>query len=185
MRPFVCLLALAACAGGAASHPATPTHAAPSESVAMPPGYVAVKVGPVGELGDDSVVLLLDEAGQRVVPIVIGGTEALSIGLRLHAEAPPRPLTHDLLDSLVRRMGASIVKVQVDELRDGIFIGSVFVKDATGYVFRLDSRASDAIALAVGNRVPVYVARAVLEEAGIRREEIDRQKQAPDKGGYS
>ena len=149
----------------------------------MPTGYVKVRVGAVGEVGGSDVVLLFDEVGQRIVPIVIGGTEALSINLRMHAEAPPRPLTHDLLDSMLRRMRASVVKVQVDELRDGVFIGSVFVREADGYIFKLDSRASDAIALAVGNRVPVYVARPVLDEAGIGREELE--KSSGGSGTYS
>jgi bifunctional DNase/RNase len=179
-------LVLCAC-GGAAVRPPPPAPIAnvasksttPSESEAMPDGYVAVTVDDVITLHGENVVLLLDDVGKRLLPIVIGGTEGVSIQLRLSQASPPRPLTHDLLDSVVRRMGGVLIKAQVDELRDGVFIGSVFVRD-DDRIFKLDARPSDAIALAIGAHLPIYVATAVLDEAGVRRHELPTQpSQAP------
>src|SRR5262249_35428984 len=90
-----------------------------------------------------------------------------------------RPLTHDLMDSTLHELHAKVVKVQVDELRDGVFIGSIFVRSGNR-VFRVDARPSDAIALAIGNHVPIYVARAVLDEAGIRGDDL--QHRLPNSG---
>jgi bifunctional DNase/RNase len=79
-----------------------------------------------------------------------------------HAE---RPLTHDLLDSVIRELEGELFKVQVDELRQAIFIGSVFLR-REGRIIEIDARPSDAIALALGNKVPIFMAREVLESAG-------------------
>ena len=136
------------------------------ETVAIPAGYVEMHAAKVVALGDSAAVLLTDDAMKVALPIFIGGSEGASIDYRMRGERPPRPLTHDLLDDLVRKLGATIVKVQVDALREGVFHGSVFVR-ASGRVIRVDSRASDAIALAIGNRVPIYVAKKVLDQAGV------------------
>jgi bifunctional DNase/RNase len=172
------LLALAAACSGAAAKPATAPVAntatppdAPTESAGMPDGYVAVTVGGVVALHGSDVVVLLDPARERLLPIVIGGPEAVSIHLRLSEAAAPRPLTHDLLDEVMRRMGGSLVKVQIDELRDGVFIGSLFVRE-DDRIFKVDSRASDAVALAIGAGVPIYVALPVLDEGGISKDDV-------------
>jgi uncharacterized protein len=168
---------LGACGGAAAKRAPAPVAnvatvpSQPSESSAMPAGYVEVTVGGVVALHGNDVVVLIDPTRERLLPIVIGGTEAVSIQLRLSKAAPPRPLTHDLLDEVVRRMGGSLVKVQIDELRDGVFIGSVFLRDDDRIV-KVDSRASDAVALAIGAGVPIYVAVPVLAEGGIDADQV-------------
>jgi bifunctional DNase/RNase len=134
--------------------------------VVKPADYVQVRVAQVVPHGDGGAVLLLDETSNRVLPIYIGGSEAASIDYRLRNEVPPRPLTHDLLDTAVRKLGGEIVKVHVDALRAGVFHGSVYIRKGR-HVLRLDSRSSDAIALAIGNSVPIYVALRVLDEAGV------------------
>jgi hypothetical protein len=128
-------------------------------------------------LGDSAAVLLVDQGVKVALPIFIGGTEGTSIDLRLRGEKPPRPFTHDLLESMLKRLNATIVKVQVDALRDNVFHGSVFIR-ANGRVMRIDARPSDAIALAIGNRVPIYVAKKVLDEAGIDPNSLQRQTPA-------
>jgi hypothetical protein len=150
----------------------------PSVPTGMPDGYVEVRALEVVELGDGGAVLLVDPQGERVLPIFIGGTEAASIDVRMRNVHAPRPLTHDLLDSLLVRLHAQLVKVQVDELRDGVFIGSVFVR-ANGRVFRVDARPSDAVALAIGNHVPIYVAKQVMDAAGMRRDELKKRNAPP------
>jgi len=179
-RMVVCVI-LAACASSAPK-PVTPVPVAapaepadPVEVPGMPAGYVEGQVMQVADLGaDGGAVLLLDESSNRVVPIFIGGTEAASIQLRMRGEPPVRPLTHDLLDAIVKKLHASIVKVQVDELRDGIYIGSVFLR-SDKHIYRIDARPSDAMALAIGNKVPIYLAKKVIDEAGVPRDEIMRQ----------
>jgi hypothetical protein len=85
----------------------------------------------------------------------------------------PRPLTHDLLGALLHELGAAPVKVQVDDVRDDTFIGSVFVRQGER-ILQLDARPSDAIAIALGSSVPLYVSRAIMLSAGVPREDIDK-----------
>lgn len=134
-----------------------------------PPTHIEMTVTGVHPAGQGKAVLLIDEARRVVVPIYIGGTEALSIELRLEKQRYQRPLTHDLLDSVMHELRGELVKVQVDELRDNIFIGKVFVRDG-GRVAEIDARPSDAIALAIGNNVPIFVARNVVSATGIARQ---------------
>jgi bifunctional DNase/RNase len=116
--------------------------------------------------GGGAAVLLVDPSHTRVLPIFVGGTEALSIDLRMRKQKYQRPLTHDLLDSVLRELGGKLVRVQVDELREEVFIGSVFIETG-GRTVRIDARPSDAIALALGAGVPILVARKVLDAAGV------------------
>jgi bifunctional DNase/RNase len=149
--------------------------APPPAAVTVPEGYVVMTVLAVGGVGNGSnAVVLVNEANARLVPLGIGGTEALSIALRHGGETFTRPLTHDLLDSLLDRVGAKLLKVQIDELRDGVFIGSVFVRH-DGRTIEVDARPSDAIALALGRGAPIYVAQKVVAEAGIDADDLPRE----------
>lgn len=175
-------LALAACGGAAkpATGPApaaAPTGATAGAEPAVPaptppPGYVPMRAAGVINVGDGAeavqAVGLVDEQG-TIVPIFIGGTEATTIAFRLNDQPFLRPLTHDLLDAVLEAFGGRVYKVQVDDLVDGTFLGSVYVIKA-GRVIRLDARPSDAIAIAVGHSVPIYVASKVIEAAGQRGE---------------
>jgi bifunctional DNase/RNase len=163
-----CVLALAAMAcGGAAT--ARPPEEDPRQ---VPAGYVRMQVQDVISLSAGDAVLLVDMERTRLLPIFIGGTEAVSIALRLRNQPAPRPLTHDLLDSVIRQLGGELVKVQVDRLTAGTFVGSIFVRTASG-TRRIDARPSDAIALALGNRAPIYVARTVLEQSGLKPSQLE------------
>ncbi|MCC6526274.1 MAG: bifunctional nuclease family protein [Polyangiaceae bacterium] len=158
-----------------ASHPrpaaGEPAAAAPAGEV--PKGYVRMHVKAQTGPEHGQALLLCDAEEQWVIPIYVGGTEALSIGLRLARAKYPRPLTHDLLDATLHALAAGVDHVQVDALRDGTFIGSVALRTAAGLV-TLDARPSDAIALAVGNERPIYVAEPVMREAALRVEDLDR-----------
>jgi bifunctional DNase/RNase len=118
-----------------------------------------------------SAVLLQSKGSGRILPIFVGGTEALSIDLRNESRRFQRPLTHDLFDDVVSKLGGKLVKVHVDSLRSNTFIGRVFLRQE-GRSFDVDARPSDAIALAIGNRVPIFVAARVFEEAGMRLEDL-------------
>ncbi len=184
MKRAMLFLAVVACSRGPAPEPPKPAPEAkpvdPGEPTGLPPGYVEVLATQIVPLGDQDALLLVDEPDNLVLPVFIGGTEGASIDTRLRHEPPPRPLTHDLLDHLMERLHGKLVQVQVDSLRHdgegGVYIGSIFVR-AEGTVFRLDARPSDAVALAIGNHVPIYVKRAVLDEGGYRWDDVQRQLQ--------
>lgn len=112
------------------------------------------------------IVLLKTKRGETFLPIWIGQSEALAISLRLARQAPPRPLTHDLLERILDRLRASISKIHIEDLREHVFIGRIFLKHKKKTV-QIDSRPSDSIALAVGARAPIFVAKAVLARAGM------------------
>jgi bifunctional DNase/RNase len=108
--------------------------------------------------------------GNRRLPIIIGAFEAQAIALELEKIQPPRPMTHDLLRDLFEAVGAEVLDVVIDELREGTFFAKVrYIQN--GEEGQLDSRPSDAVALAVRVDSPIYVAPSVIEEAGIPSEE--------------
>jgi hypothetical protein len=150
----------------------------PSEPSGILSGYVDAHVLKVVATNEGAAVLLLDETTHAVLPIFVGGTEATSIDLRMRKVPSQRPLTHDLLDAVLERLRGKLVKVQIDELRDGVFHGSVFLR-VDRRIIKLDARPSDALALAIGNKVPIYVASRVMAEAGIPKDEILRQLARP------
>lgn len=120
--------------------------------------------------GGAYALVLGEIEGNRRLPIIIGAFEAQAIALELENIQPPRPMTHDLLRDLFETVGAEILDVVIDELREGTFFAKIrFVH--TGDEGQLDARPSDAVAVAVRVGAPIYVAPSVLDEAGIPTEE--------------
>jgi hypothetical protein len=115
--------------------------------------------------GAPLVVLQETDAPHRSIPIFIGGTEAAAIGLALAGETPDRPLTHDVMAELVELLHARVDRVDVTELRDGAFLAEMTVSGPGGDQ-RLDTRPSDAIALALRVDAPLYVSDDLLEAVG-------------------
>ena len=112
------------------------------------------------------VLLREHDAPRRVLPIFVGPNEAVAIALGLRDEPPlSRPLTHDLMAMLVETLDVHVDRVEVTELRDGTLLAEVALSGPTGQR-RLDSRPSDAVALAVRVDAPLFVSGAVLDEAG-------------------
>jgi len=143
------------------------------------PELVEMNVAAVLPLrGGGGAVILIDSKGSKALPISVGGTEALSIQLRHAKQRFGRPLTHDLLESIVREMGGKVVRAQVDEIRGEAYIGSVFIQTG-GRVARIDARPSDAIALALGNGLPVFVSRTVLDAAGVAPDSLEEPEKTP------
>jgi uncharacterized protein len=138
----------------------------PSAKPAPPKAMVEMEVLRVASANNQPVVILRSQAERKLLPIWIGEAEANAIQMRLAGRKPPRPLTHDLLDRVVAQLGARIVRVHVEDLRDNVFYGRLFLKHGTKEV-DIDARPSDCIALAVGARAPVVVARRVLDAAGV------------------
>lgn len=121
--------------------------------------------------GAPLVLLREQEAPHRVLPIFVGGLEAASIGMALGGQSPPRPLTHDVMAALVQSLDAEIERVEVTEVRDGGFFAELTVTGTNGGC-RLDTRPSDAIALAIRLHAPLFVSDAVLDEAGTVLQEV-------------
>ena len=138
----------------------------PSEKVMAPSGYVEMVVADVAESTAGFAVALTDADRSVMIPIFVGGTEALAIDLRHGKRRFSRPLTPDLLDAVMEELGGELAKVQIAAIVDEVFIGSIYVRH-DGEVTKLDARPSDAIALALGAEVPIYVRQAVIDEAGI------------------
>jgi bifunctional DNase/RNase len=115
--------------------------------------------------GAPLMVLREHDAPHRVLPIFVGGPEAASIAMALSGVAAPRPLTHDVMASLVESLDATVDAVEVTDVRDGSFEAAITLTGPGG-ARRLDTRPSDAIALAVRVGAPVFVSDDVLDRAG-------------------
>ena len=114
----------------------------------------------------ERVVVLKAKNVSKYLPILIGPTEADSIALKLQGQKLPRPMTHDLMDSMIRDLGAKVTKVVVSEMKGAMFLAKV-VLQKNGVTVESDSRPSDAIALAVRSGAPIYAEEDVLDQAGI------------------
>ncbi len=112
------------------------------------------------------VVILKEKAADRYLPIWIGPAEADAIAVKLQGANVPRPLTHDLLRSVVDALGASVNSIIVCDLKNDTFYAKI-VLNVDGKQMEVDSRPSDALALAVRVEVPIYVDDSVLDKAGI------------------
>ena len=110
------------------------------------------------------IVVLKDVASDTVLPIWVGIFEANAIALELEKTATPRPMTHDLMRNLTRALNGVVRKVVVSELREDTFLAVIWMEQ-DGEMVALDARPSDAIALALRWDCPVYVSRAVLDNA--------------------
>ncbi len=117
--------------------------------------------------------LVLGEVdGSRRLPIIIGAFEAQAIALELEKIQPPRPMTHDLIRDLYDAVGGEVTDIVIDELREGTFFAKIRYT-VNGSDEHLDSRPSDAVAVAVRVGAPIFVSEEVLEEAGIPIDEAD------------
>ena len=123
-------------------------------------------------VGKQPIVLLKTADGNRYLPIWIGHPEAAAILMKLQGATAPRPLTHDLLVNILNELDVEIARVTVTELRENTFHASITVV-ANGAEIEIDSRSSDAIAVAVRAQVPIFAADDVIEESAIEFEGED------------
>lgn len=124
------------------------------------------------------IVILKDPDGQRVLPIWVGAVEANAVALQIENVAPPRPLTHDLVRSILLELGASLVRVVIHDLRESTFFAYLELKRDTDTTL-VDVRPSDALALALRAKAPVFVHPRVLERASstdVSMEEADHDR---------
>ena len=120
-------------------------------------------------VGKQPIVLLKTVEGNRFLPIWIGHPEAAAILMKLQNAATPRPMTHDLVTEILMQLDAQVVRVAVTELRESTFYAQVTIQQ-DGSEIEVDSRPSDAIALAVRAEAPIFVADEVIEESAIEFE---------------
>ncbi|MEX0973449.1 MAG: bifunctional nuclease family protein [Solirubrobacterales bacterium] len=132
-------------------------------------------------VGKQPIVLLKTVEGNRFLPIWIGHPEAAAILMKLQGAATPRPMTHDLLSGLIEQFGAKCERVSVTELRDNTFYASITIA-IDGAEVEIDSRPSDALALAVRVSAPIFAAEDVIEESAIEFEhEVEDTEEVVDK----
>lgn len=125
--------------------------------------FIEVEIGGlVRDNRENPIVLLKSADNDDVLPIWIGHAEALSIELQLQGKTFDRPLTHDLLKTIIESMGVTVTKVAVTELRDNTFFAKIYLQ-RDNEIFAIDARPSDSIALAVRTQCPIYVSEAVFE----------------------
>lgn len=129
-------------------------------------------------------LVLAEEDGNRRIPIIIGGVEAQAIAIQLEELEPPRPLTHDLFKSFAIAFSIKIVEVNIYRLHEGIFYSELICESGNNRV-RIDSRTSDAVAIALRFKCPIFTSEEIIEKAGITLSiegESDDSKIAPVKG---
>ena len=110
------------------------------------------------------IVILKDKAGDRVLPIWVGVFEANAIALQIENISTPRPMTHDLIKNILTEIEAEVQRIVVSDLRDNTFYAMIYL-DRDGETIAIDARPSDAIALALRTRAPIFVEDSVVESA--------------------
>lgn len=126
--------------------------------------------------------LILAQVGGPIrIPVVIGAAEAQSIALKMESITPPRPMTHDLFVSFAHAFGVKLTEVFIYKFEDGIFSSELTFSDGERTI-SIDSRTSDAIAIAMRTGAPIYTTQAILSETGF---EMEITEEAPDDGASS
>ncbi len=118
----------------------------------------------INENSEQQVIVLKERNGHRSFPIVIGIVEIFAIDRRLKGIKPPRPMTHDLLESVIKNLGAKIAKIVINDLRNHTFYAKIYLS-INGKNVEIDSGPSDAIAIGAATNTPIYVAEHVFERA--------------------
>jgi bifunctional DNase/RNase len=117
----------------------------------------------ISETNDEQVIVLKEVDGERAFPIVIGIWEAVAIDRNIKGKKTPRPMTHDLIENVISGLDCSLDRILVTELKDRTFYARLVLR-RNGKMVEVDSRPSDAIALAVQMKAPIYVNESVLDE---------------------
>jgi len=142
--------------------------------------------------GGAYALILSESEGNRRLPIIIGTFEAQAIALELESIKPPRPMTHDLLKSIVESFDSKVEKVVINDLSEGTFFAQIHCVGDDIEAFDIDARPSDAIALAIRFGASIYVNTTVLDEAGIETEKTtgettpkgkDKSKKSAEEAG--
>ncbi len=131
-------------------------------------------------LTHDPVVILKDAAGRKFLPILIGPFEATAIALALEGTSVPRPLSHDLMASIIEVLGATVASVRIDEIRNNAFYAKIVI-EKDGKQTEIDARPSDSLALALRTKAPIFVEdRIIMEESVIEKNASKETEKEPD-----
>jgi uncharacterized protein len=132
-------------------------------------------------VGKQPIVLLKTIDGNKFLPIWIGHPEAAAILMKLQGATTPRPMTHDLISELISELDAQCTRVSVTELKDNTFYASITLR-VNGQELEIDSRPSDALAVAVRTSAPIFAAEEVIQESAIEFEhEVEDTEEVVDK----
>lgn len=151
-------------------------------ALARAPGGEMVEMEVLGVLpvedGQSALLVLAQKDGQAVLTPVIGRPEATAIDMALRQVVPPRPMTHDLLEKVIGRLGGAVARVEIDGLEDQTFLATVRLKQGHRS-HAVDARPSDSVALALRARAPVFCSRRVVQAAGLSRADLDKLRRDP------
>ena len=132
-------------------------------------------------VGKQPIVLLKTIDGNKFLPIWIGHPEAAAILMKLQGATTPRPMTHDLIGEVINELDAQCTRVSVTELKDNTFYASITLR-VNGQEVEIDSRPSDALAVAVRTSAPIFAAEDVIQESAIEFEhEVEDTEEVVDK----
>jgi hypothetical protein len=138
---------------------------------------VEVKALLVDPYQNTPVVLLKDFNSDKVVPVWIGQSEATAIAIALQEKEFPRPLTHDLLQTMVNTLGGELDMIVIDNIQDATYYATIFVRDDGGNVFEVDARPSDSIAVALRMSTPIYISEEVFNSSAVEMPETDDEEE--------
>lgn len=182
---------LSACATAPADADSPPAETAQAETQAtftppdfreLPEGFSPAEILTVSSTPAGAVVLLGALDRGMLLPIFISPGQAAAIDLRINNETFPRPLTHDLMETVIAELGGSLGKVHIDGIEGSAFLATLFLTTDEA-VITLDARPSDAIALAAGRNVPIFIAHDVLDHSGLSPDDLQQMeppRDAPD-----
>lgn len=120
----------------------------------------------MNEKRGEQMVVLKEKKGKRTLPIIIGIPEASAIKLKISGIQPPRPMTHDLLKSIIEQLGASLKRIVIDKLQNNTFYAKLALNDGMGKEIVIDARPSDSIALALRMNCPIFASEDLLNQVG-------------------
>ncbi|MDR3309314.1 MAG: bifunctional nuclease family protein, partial [Tannerella sp.] len=123
--------------------------------------------------------LVLAEEGLRRLPVVVGMFEAQSIAIAIEGIKPPRPLTHDLIIAIIRSTGMEVAEVFIYKYEESVFFSEIVLTDGTK-LFHLDSRTSDAIAIALRAECVIYTTESIMEECGVVMDEPGQRDESEE-----
>lgn len=128
--------------------------------------------------GNGNLIVMLKAENELILPVVIGALETQNIMVHLSGEKPPRPLGPDLFYNTLELLGVKVLRLEIVELKDGTFYGRL-VLEHRGMEYEIDCRPSDGIALAIRAGAPILIAEQVLEQAGVKESQLNRQGEPP------
>ncbi len=120
----------------------------------------------MNEKRGEQMVVLREKKGKRTLPIVIGIPEASAIKLKISGIQTPRPMTHDLLKSVIEQLGATLKKIVIDKLQSNTFYAKLILDGIKGHDIIVDARPSDSIALALRTNCPIFASEELLNQVG-------------------